>query len=78
VTPLDRCLRAFAAMTGAVTEAVSAVTAVPARLLGLDDGRGALMVGGRADVVLLDAELEVQATIVGGEVAFASEWLAWR
>jgi hypothetical protein len=29
-------------------------------------------------VVLVDAELEVQATIVGGEVAFASEWLAWR
>jgi N-acetylglucosamine-6-phosphate deacetylase len=77
VTPLDACMRAFAAMTGAVAEAVSAVTAVPARLLALDDGRGALAVGGRADVVLLDAELEVQATIVGGEVAFAAEWLAW-
>jgi N-acetylglucosamine-6-phosphate deacetylase len=77
VTPLDACMRAFAAMTGAVDEAIGAVTAVPARLLGLDDGRGHLMVGGRADVVLLDEELEVQATIVGGEIAHAVEGLAW-
>lgn len=77
-TPLDVCLRSFAAMTRAPEEAIGAVTSVPARLLGLDDGRGALMIGGRADVVLLDAELEVQATIIGGEVAYAVEALGWR
>lgn len=77
-TPLDVCVRGFAAMTRAADEAVGAVTSVPARLLGLDDGRGTLRIGGRADVVLLDAELEVQATIVGGEVAYAAEGLAWH
>ncbi len=77
VTPIDACVRAFAAMTGAVDEAIGAVTAVPARLLGLDDGRGHLAVGGRADIVLLDEELEVQATIVGGTVAHAEEGLGW-
>lgn len=77
-TPLDVCIRSFASMTRAPEEAVAAVTSVPARLLGLDDGRGELRVGGRADLVLLDAELEVQATIVGGEIAYASETLGWR
>jgi len=77
VTPLDGCMRAFAAMTGAVTEAVAAVTSVPAQLLGLDDGRGSLSVGGRADIVLLDAELEVRATIIGGEIAHADDELGW-
>jgi N-acetylglucosamine-6-phosphate deacetylase len=77
-TPLDVCVRTFAAMTRAPREAIGAVTLIPARLLGLDDGRGELRVGGRADVVLLDAELEVQATIVGGEIAYAADALGWQ
>jgi N-acetylglucosamine-6-phosphate deacetylase len=77
VTPLDACVRGFSALTGAPAEAVAAVTSVPARLLKLADGRGELRVGGRADVVLLDAELEVHATFVGGAVAYAAEDLAW-
>ncbi len=77
-TPLDVCVHSFAAMTRAPEEAIGAVTSVPARLLGLDDGRGELRSGGRADVVLLDAELEVQATIVGGQVAYAADALGWE
>lgn len=77
-TALDVCVRGFAAMTRAPDEAVASVTSIPGRLLGLDDGRGSLTVGGRADVVLLDAELEVQATIVGGRVAYVGETLGWR
>ena len=77
-TPLDVCVRSFAAMTRAPAEAIGAVTSVPARLLDLDDGRGSLRVGGRADVVLLDAELEVQATIIGGDLAYASDTVGWR
>jgi len=77
-TPLDVCVRGFAAMTRAPEEAIGAVTSVPARLLGLDDGRGELRIGGRADVVLLDRELEVQATIVGGDIAYAADALGWQ
>ena len=52
--------------------ALAAATETPARLLGLDDGRGTLRVGGRADIVLLTGDLDVAATIVGGRVAFRS------
>ena len=40
----------------------------PARLLGLDD-RGSIELGKRADLVALDANLNVQATIAGGVLA---------
>lgn len=74
---LDEVVRTFAAAVGSVEAAVDAVTAVPARLLGLADGRGTLRAGGRADVVLLDEHLAVAATIVGGQPAFVSERVAW-
>ena len=66
---LDHGVRTFAAVAGS-TAAIAAVTEVPARLLGLVDGRGFIRVGGRADIVLLTDDLEVAATIVGGRVAF--------
>ena len=69
---LDRAVRNLVAFTGcSVPEAVRTVTATPARLLGLTD-RGALESGARADVTVLDAELAVVATVVGGEVAWRS------
>jgi N-acetylglucosamine-6-phosphate deacetylase len=78
VAGLDDGLRCLAVATGAdVGDLVSAVTSVPARLLGLDDGRGQLRVGGRADLVLLTGALEVAATLVAGEVAWAAKELQW-
>ena len=74
---LDHGLRTFAAAAGSVDAALAALTAIPARLLGLDDGRGTLRLGGRADVVLLDEHLSVVATIVGGAPAYPGERVAW-
>ncbi len=68
VVGLDACVRAFAHHAGSARAAVEAVTATPARLLG-DVERGHLAPGARADVVLLDTELRVRMTIVGGVVA---------
>jgi N-acetylglucosamine-6-phosphate deacetylase len=42
----------------------------PAKLLGIESGRGSIEVGKRADIVGLDADGNVKLTIVGGEIAF--------
>jgi N-acetylglucosamine-6-phosphate deacetylase len=74
---LDDGVRTFVAATGSVESAILAVTAVPARLLGLDDGRGFLRTGGRADVVLLDETLRVAATVIGGRPAYLDGRISW-
>jgi N-acetylglucosamine-6-phosphate deacetylase len=68
---LDLGVRTFAAIAGR-DAAIEAVTARPAALLGLGDGRGTLRAGGRADIVMLTAELDVAITIVAGRIAFRS------
>lgn len=68
VAGLDACVRELARVTGSPAAAIQAVTATPARLLGEAD-RGHLRPGARADLVLLDAELAVRRTIVGGHTA---------
>jgi N-acetylglucosamine-6-phosphate deacetylase len=68
---LDHGVRTMATIVGR-DAAIEAVTATPARLLGLGDGRGELRIGGVADIVLLDTELEVALTLVHGSVAWRS------
>jgi N-acetylglucosamine-6-phosphate deacetylase len=47
-------------------DALRAASLTPARFLGLDNERGALVSGARADLVALDQELRVIATWVDG------------
>jgi len=51
----------------ALDDALRAASLTPARFLGVDRERGVLAPGARADLVALDAELNVLATWVGGE-----------
>jgi len=44
-------------------------SAVPARVLG-ERGLGRIRAGAHADLVVLDADLHVRLTMVGGEVMF--------
>jgi N-acetylglucosamine-6-phosphate deacetylase len=76
VVGLDGCVRNYARATGSLEAAVRAVTSTPARLLGLGD-RGSLAVGSRADVTLLDGDLTVSGTVIGGEIAFDRDG-RWR
>ena len=76
VLSLDEAVRNLVAFTSCEQlEAVSAATANPSRLLG-DPQRGRIEVGRRSDLTLLDTELKVKATIVGGRVAFADPSLS--
>lgn len=70
IVTLDRALRNVVRWTEATpAEAIRMASEMPARLLGLTDA-GKIANGCIADLVLFDHELNVEATIVGGEVVF--------
>ena len=52
-----------------VTRAIAMASTVPARLL-REQSLGRIRVGARADLVVLDRDLRVRLTMVGGEVKF--------
>jgi N-acetylglucosamine-6-phosphate deacetylase len=65
---MDQGVRNLVAFSGCQTEAaVHAASTAPATLLG-DTIRGTLAAGARGDLVLLTDDLELVATVVGGEV----------
>jgi N-acetylglucosamine-6-phosphate deacetylase len=69
-TPLDQTVRNLVAWTGAESiEAIAAVTSTPARVVGVE-GLGSVEPGAQADLALLDGDLRVVATVVGGRVVF--------
>lgn len=71
VLTMDAAVRNLHACGATLAEAVSAATGAPARLLG-DPSLGVLQVGGPADVTVLDEELRVVRTLVGGAERFAA------
>jgi N-acetylglucosamine-6-phosphate deacetylase len=67
---LDQAVRNLVAFAGVPLEAaVGAVTEVPARVLGLAD-RGTLTPGAVGDLVLLDGDGSLVATVISGRVAY--------
>ena len=56
-----------------VCDAIQMSTEVPARVVGVDDRKGKLVAGYDADLVLLDQDLNVVATICRGKVAHKSD-----
>ena len=66
VRPLAWGLRLLTELGVPIAEAVDAVTRTPARILGRTD-IGALRVGARADVVVLDDDLAVERVLLAGE-----------
>jgi N-acetylglucosamine-6-phosphate deacetylase len=51
-------------------EAIRMATSTPARALNLQNERGALKAGLRADITIFNSEYSVDATIVGGNVVY--------
>ncbi len=73
VLTMDRAVRNLVEIAGCtLAEAVAAATERPASLMNLSN-RGTLKTGNRADVVLLDREANVVATIASGRVAYLSD-----
>ncbi len=68
VMGMDHCLRTMHFAAGVpLPEAVRMATLTPARILGIDKDVGSLEAGKRADLVVLDRELNVRRVYVGGE-----------
>jgi len=68
---LSELLKRLISFTGCGLDvAVKMVTENPAKVLGLADRKGSIAVGKNADLVLLDEDLSVQTTIVGGKIVF--------
>jgi len=73
VLTMDRAVRNLLAITGCTLEqALTAASTRPADLMGLSD-RGVLTIGRRADLVLLDRDATVAATITAGRIAYVAD-----
>jgi N-acetylglucosamine-6-phosphate deacetylase len=70
VLTLDAAVRNLVAHGATIPDAVNAATRAPAHLLG-DPDIGALRVGGRGDVTIVNDAIEVQRTLVAGFEVFA-------
>jgi N-acetylglucosamine-6-phosphate deacetylase len=71
VLSMDDAVRNLRAQTGcSLVEAVEAATLKPARVLGIEDKKGTLNTGADADFIVLDDDLQVQATYINGELAW--------
>ena len=71
ITPVDQMVRNVVRMLDLPAQAALAmVTHTPAVVLGIDGQKGSIAPGMDADLVVLDAGLNVRQTIVGGQVAF--------
>lgn len=67
---MPQAIRNLIEYTGCeITEAIAAATSTPARVIGANS-KGALAVGGDADIVVLDENLDAALTIVGGHIVY--------
>jgi len=70
---MDRALRNALRLLGVdLPQAVRMVSGNPARVLGMSDRKGQIREGFDADFVLLDEDIEVVSTWVGGECRFST------
>jgi N-acetylglucosamine-6-phosphate deacetylase len=71
---MDQALRNFLNFTNCrLEDALSMVTLVPAIEMGISDRKGKIVVGGDADIVLLNNNLFVEKTIVNGQIVYSKE-----
>jgi N-acetylglucosamine-6-phosphate deacetylase len=67
VMGMDHCVRTLHRLAGIpLHEAIRMASLAPARILGIDGDVGRLEAGKRADLVVLDAELDLKQVYVGG------------
>jgi len=71
VATIDRCVRNMIKLVGlSIQDAVKMATINPAKVIGLDEKKGSLAEGKDADILILDEDVNVIMTIVGGRIVY--------
>ncbi|XP_072123424.1 N-acetylglucosamine-6-phosphate deacetylase [Mobula birostris] len=79
IATMDMCVRHLRQAAGCSAEAaLEAASLHPAQLLGIEDRKGTLDYGSDADLVLLDEQLNVQATYIAGDLVWEGHGPAGR
>ena len=74
VATFDRLVRNMINVAGVpLTDAVKMASATPARIMGINDKKGSIVVGMDADIVIFDREINVELTIIKGQVVYDRE-----
>lgn len=68
---MDQLVRVMAGLPGVdLRQVVEMASTTPARAIGIDGRAGSIRPGAPADLVVLDAALQVRLTLVGGRIAY--------
>jgi N-acetylglucosamine-6-phosphate deacetylase len=68
VVGMDHCVRTFQRLTGApLVEVIRMATLTPARIAGVDNELGSIAPGKRADLLVLDRDLNVRQVYLAGQ-----------
>ncbi|MGV3603485.1 MAG: N-acetylglucosamine-6-phosphate deacetylase [Dyadobacter fermentans] len=71
VSTADRLVRTMVDMAGvSLLDAVRMAGATPARIMGVHDRKGTLVAGKDADIVIFDADIRIQRTIIKGKTVY--------
>lgn len=71
VATIDRCVRNMVKLVGlSPQDAVKMATVNPAKVIRVDDKKGSLTKGKDADILILDEDVNVVMTMVGGKIVY--------
>jgi len=71
IATADRLVRTMISMAGvSLTDAIKMITSTPARILGVANNKGELVVGKDADIVIFDSNINVSMTMVKGRIVY--------
>ena len=73
ILTMDRAVRNIVAAGASIGDALMMASEIPARTIGVDDRKGVIREGADADLVILDEDLIVDATVCGGDVVYSAE-----
>jgi len=75
VATMGKCVRNIVKFVGlSIQDAVKMATINPAKVIGVDDKKGSLTKGKDADIVILDKDVNVVMTVVGGRIVYESNF----